>query len=134
VQFSAEIEPLATEAAKLLGESQAADDLREAYRAGDNYGSAFGKLFARIFRDHELIFLNPLDPELHRIAAPVYAQALQESESIDRELLARGRKLRDAGYHEQVKVTAFVFAGKWRAHGDSPRQRRLPNRHTASHA
>ena len=105
VEFAPEIERLAQQAAELLGDSQAADDLKASYRAGENYGSAYGKLFARIFRDHELVFIDSLDEDLHRIAAPVYAQALQQAESIDKELLARGKQLREAGYHEQVKVT-----------------------------
>ena len=116
VKFAAEIEKLAEEAAAFLGDSQAADDLKGAYRPGETYGSAFGKLFARVFRDHGLIFLDPLDAEFHRIAAPVYGKALEQAEPLDRELLARGKRLRDAGYHEQVKVTGestllFSLAG-----------------------
>ncbi len=105
VKFTAEIEKLTEEAALLLGESQAADDLKAAYRSGETYGSAFGKLFARVFQDHGLIFLDPLDREFHRIAAPVYAKALENAEVLDKDLLARGKRLREAGYHEQVKVT-----------------------------
>src|SRR5512146_2552568 len=105
VKFAAEIEKVAEEAAALLGESQAADGLKAAYQPGETYGSAFGKLFARVFRDHGLIFLDPLDAEFHRIAAPIYANALENAEALDKDLLARGKRLRDAGYHEQVKVT-----------------------------
>jgi bacillithiol biosynthesis cysteine-adding enzyme BshC len=105
VTFAPEIEKLAEEAAALLGDSQAADDLRASYRPGETYGSAFGKLFARIFLDHGLIFLDPLDPRFHRIAAPLYVKALENAEVLDKDLLARGKRLRDAGYHEQVKVT-----------------------------
>ncbi|MGE5114008.1 MAG: bacillithiol biosynthesis cysteine-adding enzyme BshC [Acidobacteriaceae bacterium] len=105
VKFTAEIEEVVEEAAALLGESGTADDLKASYRAGETYGSAFGKLFARIFRDHGLVFLDPLDAEFHRIAAPIYAKALENAEALDKDLLARGKRLRDAGYHEQVKVT-----------------------------
>jgi bacillithiol biosynthesis cysteine-adding enzyme BshC len=105
VKFAPEIEQLANQAASLLGETQAAEDLKAAYRAGENYGSAFGKLFAKLFRDYELIFIDSLDQELHRIAAPIYVRALEDAELIDRKLLARGRQLRESGYHEQVKVT-----------------------------
>lgn len=105
VKFSQEIDALVADAARLLGDSEAAAALRDAYRPGDTFGSAYGKLFARIFRDHGLIVLDPLDGELHRIAQPIYSQALEEAESIDQKLLARGKQLRNAGYHEQVKVT-----------------------------
>ena len=105
VRFSGEIEQVVAEAVGLLGDSQYARDLKASYRSGETYGSAFGKLFARIFRDHELIFVDQLDPELHRISAPIYVRALEDAEAIDQALLARGKQLRDAGYHEQVRVT-----------------------------
>src|SRR5262249_19813567 len=105
VAFGQEIEAVATEAARLLGDSSVADAVRAAYRPGETYGSAFGKLFARIFHEHGLILPDPLDAELHRIAAPIYAAAMERSEEIDKSLLARGKRLRDLGYHEQVRVT-----------------------------
>ncbi len=105
VKFSAEIEKVAAEAADLLGDPDIATWIRDSYREGENFGSAFGKLFARVFRDRGLILLNMLDPQLHQIAAPVYAQALDEAGSINQKLLDRGKDLRDAGYHEQVRVT-----------------------------
>jgi bacillithiol biosynthesis cysteine-adding enzyme BshC len=105
IRFSTEIDQLVAEAAQLLGESPYVDDLQASYRTGETFGSAFGKLFARVFRDYQLIFIDPLDADLHRIVAPVYARAIEDAEVIDRELLERGKQLRDAGYHEQVKVT-----------------------------
>jgi bacillithiol biosynthesis cysteine-adding enzyme BshC len=105
VKLSAEIDALTAEAAKLLGDADIAQALRESYRAGETFGSAFGKLFARIFADRGLILLDPLDAELHRIAEPIYTQVLTDASDIGKKLLARGKQLRDAGYHEQVKVT-----------------------------
>jgi bacillithiol biosynthesis cysteine-adding enzyme BshC len=105
VKFTAEIEKLAADAAELLGDPDFATWLADSYREGENFGSAFGKLFARIFSDRGLILLDPLDPHLHQIAAPVYVQALQDAASINQKLLERGKSLRDAGYHEQVRVT-----------------------------
>lgn len=105
VKFSAEIEKLAAEASDLLGDPEIGNWLRECYREGEYYGSAFGKLFARIFQERGLILLDMLDPQLHRIAAPVYVQALQDAVALNQKLMERGKDLRDAGYHEQVRVT-----------------------------
>jgi bacillithiol synthase len=105
VKLSSEIEQLANQAAEVLGDEEFAGWLRESYRAGENFGSAFGKLFARIFRDRGLILLDPLDADLHRIAAPIYERALSEASTLNKKLLERGKSLRDAGYHEQVRVT-----------------------------
>jgi bacillithiol biosynthesis cysteine-adding enzyme BshC len=90
--------------------------LQGSYRATETYGSAFGKLFARLFEDEGLILLDPLDERLHRLAAPIYRQAIQESTLLRQKLLARGRELDRAGYSAQVKVTSqstllFSLAG-----------------------
>jgi bacillithiol biosynthesis cysteine-adding enzyme BshC len=95
------------QAAKLLGESLAADYLCQSYAEGDTFSNAFAKLYTRIFsgREHGLIFLDPADPELHRIAAPLFLEALQRSAELDQAVLERNQQLRDGDYHEQVKVT-----------------------------
>ena len=105
VVLGSEIEAVAARAAELLGDSEAADWVRESYRPGETMGSAFGKLFARIFQDSGVVLLDALDPELHRVAESVYRAAALEAESLDQELLRRGAELRAADYHEQVKVT-----------------------------
>jgi bacillithiol biosynthesis cysteine-adding enzyme BshC len=96
---------LVAQAAELLGESLAADYLRESYVEGDSFSSAYAKLYARIFGDHGLILLDPSDPELHRIAAPLFVDAIRHAAEIDDAILARNRELQAADYHEQVKVT-----------------------------
>jgi bacillithiol synthase len=80
--------------------------LLESYRPEETYGSAFGKLFARVFAEHGLILLDPQDVRLHRIAAPVYRQALSDRDELSAKLLARGKQLEAAGFDPQVKVTA----------------------------
>ena len=96
---------LAREAADILGDSLAADYLRESYREGETFSNAYARLFARIFGQHGLILLDPADDELHRLAAPLFVQAISRASELDEALLARNRELAAAGYHEQVKVT-----------------------------
>lgn len=105
IRFGNEIEPLVEEAIGMLGASPVADTLRECYRPGETLGSAFAKLFARLFSDFGLIIIDPSDPELHRIAEPVICQALQQRQEIAGKLLDRDRQLAAAGYHQQVRVT-----------------------------
>ena len=92
-------------AAELLGESLAADYLRESYAEGESFSNAYAKLYTRIFGEHGLILLDPADPELHRMAAPLFADAIQRTAEIDDALLSRNRELQAEKYHEQVKVT-----------------------------
>ena len=93
-------------AAELLGDSLAADQLRESYTEGETFSNAFAKLYCRIFAGQGLILLDPAVAELHRVAAPLFVEALRRSAELDQAVLARDRELHDAGYHEQVKVTA----------------------------
>lgn len=106
VTFGPEIEPLVEAAAGLLGDSEITKFLREAYRPGENFGSAFARLFSRLFADWGVVLLDASDPELHRIAAPIYGAAIERAAELDDALLARGRELEAAGYHQQVKVTS----------------------------
>jgi bacillithiol synthase len=105
IRFAEGTNALVAQAAKLLGESLAADYLRESYVKGETFSNAFAKLYTRIFREHGLILLDPADPELHRIAAPLFVDALHRSSELDQAVLKRNRELRDGNYHEQVKVT-----------------------------
>src|SRR4029077_10504248 len=105
VVFGPEIEPAVQSAVELLGATQATDLLRESYRPGENLGSAFARLFAHLFADFGVILIDPSDPAFHAIAEPVYRAAVERAAELDEALLARGKSLEDAGYHQQVKVT-----------------------------
>jgi len=79
--------------------------LRESYAPDETYGSAFGKLMARLTAGRGVIFIDPLDARLHRLAAPVYRRALDEAEPLRDALLARSKDLETSGFHAQVKVS-----------------------------
>ncbi len=79
--------------------------LEESYRSEETFGSAFGKLMARLFAGKGIILLDPLDARLHRLATPIYCRALEQSAELVRELQARSKALAAAGYHAQVKIT-----------------------------
>src|SRR6202171_4820509 len=109
ILLGAQIDEQVHEAAELLvkqGSVLLAQFLKESYNRGETYGSAFGKLFARLFSQQGLILLDPLDPALHRIAAPVYCQAIEDRDALNEQLLRRGKELEEAGFSAQVKVTA----------------------------
>jgi bacillithiol biosynthesis cysteine-adding enzyme BshC len=105
VRFGEEILPVVDEAASLLGDSEAAQFLRQAYRAGESMGTAFARLFTRLFSSWGVILLDASDAELHRVAEPIYRAAVERSDDLVAALLNRGQALEKAGYHQQVKVT-----------------------------
>src|SRR5579885_3278018 len=57
------------------GDRELAALVRSACRSEDTYGSSFARLWARLFAEQGLILVDPLDPALHRIAAPIYRRA-----------------------------------------------------------
>jgi bacillithiol synthase len=101
-----EILPIVEEAASLLGDSETSQWLRESYRPGETLGTAFARLFARLFGPWGVILLDASDAELHSVAAPIYQAAVERAEELDAALLSRGQALEKAGYYQQVKVTA----------------------------
>jgi len=73
-----------------------------AYAPGQTMGQAFQALLAQIFADDGLIFLDPLDPALRQIGAPLLLEALQRMPELSESLQVRAGELHAAGYHTQV--------------------------------
>jgi bacillithiol synthase len=105
VRLGDEILPLVDQAANLLGDSEAAQFLRDTYRPGESLGTAFARLYTRIFAEWGVILLDASDAELDRVAEPIFRAAIERADELATALLARGEALEAAGYHQQVKVT-----------------------------
>jgi bacillithiol biosynthesis cysteine-adding enzyme BshC len=106
IRMGEEIIPVVHDALELLGDSEVSAFLSESYRPGETLGSAFAKIYAKLFAHWGVVLLDPCQPDLQSIAAPIYAAAIERAEELDAALLARGRDLESAGYHQQAKVTA----------------------------
>ncbi len=106
VTFGPEIDPVVERAATLLGDSEVTAWLRQAYRPGETLGSAFALLFARMFAEWGVILLDPAGKDFHDLAKPLFRAAIERASELDEALLARGKALEAAGYHQQVKVTS----------------------------
>jgi bacillithiol biosynthesis cysteine-adding enzyme BshC len=107
IAFGDAISPILDQATETLEGPYAAEVarfLRESYAPAETYGSAYGKLMARLLAGRGIIFIDPLDARLHRIAAPVYRRALDEADSLRDALDARSKELERSGFHAQVKV------------------------------
>jgi bacillithiol biosynthesis cysteine-adding enzyme BshC len=105
IRFTNSISAVVDQASALLGDTEATNFLRDCYRPGESLGAAFARLYTRIFAEWGVILLDASDPELARIAAPIYRASIERSEEIAGLLLERGKQLESAGYHQQVKVT-----------------------------
>ncbi len=108
IPLGEEIAALQRDATQILGGSNSAiaQLLNECYRPEETYGSAFGKLFARLLGNSGLILLDPLDIRLHRLAESLLAKAIEHRDSLEQRLVDRDKAIENAGYPPQVKVTA----------------------------
>lgn len=105
VPLGDEIAPVLEQAASALGETEITALLRETYGSGETLGSAFARLFTKLFSEWGVIVIDASDPELHRLAEPIYRSAIERSGELSAALLRRGEALESSNYHQQVKVT-----------------------------
>jgi len=104
VRFAPGTHEMVSRAAELLG-GAGAEILRDTYPDGETFSGAYARFYTRLFARHGLVLLDPADPDLHRIATPLFVEAVERAGELDEALLARNREISQAGYHEQVKVT-----------------------------
>jgi bacillithiol biosynthesis cysteine-adding enzyme BshC len=91
---------------------EVAEMVRIAYPAGVTFGRAFRALLERLLAGRGVLFVNPLDESVRRLAAPILQETVRQDESLHGKLIERGKQLEAAGYHAQVHVeakTSLVF-------------------------
>ena len=85
---------------------QVVDWVADSYAPGRTLGEAFQGLLQKVLASQGLLFLDPLRAEIRQMAAPILYQAGKATAELNASLLERGRQLKAAGYHEQVRVEA----------------------------
>ncbi|HYO80424.1 MAG TPA: bacillithiol biosynthesis cysteine-adding enzyme BshC [Bryobacteraceae bacterium] len=78
----------------------------DAYAPGRSMGDAFRSLLESLLKPWGFLFLDPLQPAIRRLAAPMMREAVAIGPDLNQLLLARNRELENAGYHTQVHVDA----------------------------
>jgi bacillithiol biosynthesis cysteine-adding enzyme BshC len=84
--------------------------LSESYAPEQGFGDAFARLMSALTAKYGLIFLDPLDAESKKLAAPVYSDAARRAPDIAGAIAQRSRGLEAAGYHAQVTPSEDSFA------------------------
>src|SRR6266404_697892 len=79
-QLGPPIESAVVRARELLGDGAL---LAECYSPEATWASAFARLFLQWFADFGLIVVDPSDPELHRIGAPMFQAAVSRSAELN---------------------------------------------------
>jgi len=95
------------------------DILESCYQPGKSPVESFGAMMARIFAGTSLTFVDPLHPDLKRLAQPILNEAVRRNPEIRAAVIQRGMTLSEAGYHQQVKVDGnftglFAYRGRAR--------------------
>jgi bacillithiol biosynthesis cysteine-adding enzyme BshC len=88
------------------------DMVAESYRPGATFGTAFQGLLQRLLSNQGLLFVDPLDEPIRRMAAPLLQDVVRDGAGLQNELLQRSKVLAAAGYHAQVHIepkTSLTF-------------------------
>jgi len=113
VVLDASIDAVVDQLFELLPNSEFADDMKKlvknAWQPGRGFVESFATMMTSLLGRYGLIFLDPLDPELKKIAAPLYSEAARRAPEIASALEERSKELERDGYHAQVLATANSF-------------------------
>ncbi len=83
-----------------------AKDLRDSYKAGENFADAFGRMMMKLFGKFGVALINPLDNRLKAVAGEIYARAISNAPEFASRLVAASAQLEASGYHAQVYASA----------------------------
>jgi bacillithiol biosynthesis cysteine-adding enzyme BshC len=78
--------------------------LRAHYRPGVSMAAAFGGVIAALFAEEGILVLDPRDPAVARLAAPVHRLAWTHAEALTAALEARSGRLEADGFNVQITV------------------------------
>jgi bacillithiol biosynthesis cysteine-adding enzyme BshC len=98
---------------ELLPASEFASDMKtlvlRSWEPGRGFVESFARMMTSLLGGYGLIFLDPLDPNLKKLAAPLYSTAARQASEIATAIEQRSKELVEAGYHAQVTATANSF-------------------------
>ena len=88
------------------------DLVSNAWQPGQTMGSAFARFMREMFAPWGLLLVDPMEPALRRLAAPLIREVVGRMPELTEALMARSEDLKARGYHAQVlveKETSLVF-------------------------
>jgi len=106
--LSASISPFLDEIADIYGRTdnarQTLRELRSIYRSGRSFPDVFMRFYRAYFPGQPLLFVNPGDPNIKRLAAPFFETVLVRHPEIKEALLEQSKLLEGMAYETQVSV------------------------------
>jgi bacillithiol synthase len=83
--------------------------VRDCCHGGRTLAEAFARMLTSLTSRYGLVLLDPVDPRVKRLAAPLYSEAALKGAEIAAATDARSRELEAEGYHAQVHTSADAF-------------------------
>jgi bacillithiol biosynthesis cysteine-adding enzyme BshC len=83
------------------------------WRPGTFFADAFAKHLADMLSGFGMVYIDPLQPAIKSLSAPIYEKAISKADEIVEGVTARSRKLIGEGYHAQVEVKDDYFPLFW---------------------
>lgn len=87
--------------------------LFDSWTEGNGFGTGFMKELAVVFAKYGLVFVDPMNAKIKRLAAPIFEKAVRHSDQIVSALTERSSKLVAQGFHAQVVVEDDYFPFFW---------------------
>lgn len=113
VKLDQSIDEVVDQLFELLPNSEFAADMKalvkKAWQPGRGYAESFATMMTLLLGEYGLIFLDPLDADLKRLAAPLYSEAARRAPEIATAIEQRSAELEREGYHAQVLASANSF-------------------------
>jgi bacillithiol biosynthesis cysteine-adding enzyme BshC len=123
VRMTAEIEATIAALADALPDTEFKADvfatLRECYRPGERFASAFGRLWARLFPESGLVPVSPCRRSFKLLAQSLLLRAQTEERQLFELYRKASSALAERGYHQQVHKSAdqtFLFFQQFKRH------------------
>jgi bacillithiol biosynthesis cysteine-adding enzyme BshC len=105
--------------------------IRDTYQPGRTFGAAFSSLLNALLGKFGLLQIDPLDPEIRKLGAPLLREAVLRAPHLTNAQLARTKALSAAGYHSQVHIEAKTSLFFLLKDGQRISLRRTPEGYTA---
>ena len=78
--------------------------VEQSYRPGVTFGAAFQALLEKLLAKRGLLFVDPLDESIRRMAGPLLHDALRDGAQLQNKRIERNKELEAASYHAQIHV------------------------------
>jgi len=83
---------------------QTIESMRNIYIPGQSFPDAFVRFFRHIFPNQPILFINPADPAVKRLAQPFFEQTIRKRVLVEKALGKQSKRITNKAYELQVNI------------------------------